>query len=99
MLKIVLFQTIQCSISILFSSIWPIGVTNPGQSEPGSDCNKGVLHIPKRSSITGASPSDYLVSYAGHLLGEVPYPSAEVQSVYSATPTDWAVRIYLETLA
>ena len=34
-----------------FSSIWPIdrtllGATTPGQSEPGSDGNEGVLRIP-----------------------------------------------------
>ena len=34
-----------------------------GQSWPGSDGKKAVLRIPKSSSITGASPSDYLVSY------------------------------------
>ena len=35
----------------------------PGQNGPGSNGNKGVLHIPQNSSITGTSPSDYLVSY------------------------------------
>ena len=33
------------------------------QSGPGSDGNEGVLRIPQTSSITGASLSDYLVSY------------------------------------
>ena len=42
------------------------GATTPGQSEPGSNGNKGVLHIPQSSSITGNSPSDCLVSYLGH---------------------------------
>ena len=51
-----------------FSSIWTIGrallsATTPGQSEPGSDGNEGVLHIPQSSRITGTSPSDCLVSY------------------------------------
>ena len=41
----------------------------PGQSGPGSGSNEGVLRIPQCSSITGASPSDRLVSYSGHLLG------------------------------
>ena len=44
-------------------------VTTPGQSGVESDCNEGVLCISQRSSITGASPSDSLVSYAGHSLG------------------------------
>ena len=55
------------------SSIWPIdrtlsGATTPGQSGPGSNGNEGVLHIPKISSITGASSSDGLMSYLGHSL-------------------------------
>ena len=66
--KTVLFQTIHSSISMHFSSIWPIdralsGATTPGQSGSGSDSNEGVLCIPQSSSITGTSPSDCLVSY------------------------------------
>ena len=54
------------------SSIWPIdktlsGTTTPGQSGPGSDGNEEVLNIPQNASITGASPSDCLMSYLGHL--------------------------------
>ena len=72
------------------SSIWPIdrtltGATKPGYSGPESNGNEGVLHIPQSSSISGASPSDCLVSYLGHLLEEF-YPSAEMQSVYHAAP-------------
>ena len=44
------------------------GATIPGQSGPGSDSNEGVLHIPLSFSITGTSPSDWLVSYPGHSL-------------------------------
>ena len=62
--------------------------TTPGQSGPESNSNKGVLCISQSSSITGTSPSDCLVSYPGHSLGES-YLSAEMQSVYSATPEDW----------
>ena len=77
-----------------FSSIWPIdrtlsGATTLGQSGPGSNGNEVVLLIPQSSCITGTSPSDCLVSYLGHLLGES-YPSAEKQSVYSTAPADWA---------
>ena len=43
----------------------PKGTTTPGQSEPGSNSNGGVLHIPE-SSTTGASLSDGLVLYPGH---------------------------------
>ena len=58
-----------------FSSIWPIdktlsGATTPGHSGPGSDGNKGLLHIPQSSSITGTSTSDCLVSYPEHSLVE-----------------------------
>ena len=52
------FQVIQFSISILFSSIWPIdrtlsGATATRPSGPGSDGNKSVLLIPQSSCITG----------------------------------------------
>ena len=45
------------------------GATISGQSEPGSNGNEGVLHIPQSSSITGTSPSDCLVSYPEYSLG------------------------------
>ena len=56
----------------LNSSIWSVdgtltGTTTLGQSRPGSNGNKRVLHTPQ-SSWTGASTSDCLVSYQGHLL-------------------------------
>ena len=40
------------------------------QSEPGSNGNKGIFHIPK-SSRTGVSLSAVLVSYLEHMLGVV----------------------------
>ena len=46
------------------------GATTPGQSGPGSDGNKEVLYIPQTFSITGAFPSDCLLSYIGHSLEE-----------------------------
>ena len=66
------------------------GATTPGKSGPGSNGNEGVVRIPQSSSIAGTSPSDCLVSYPGHSLGGGSYPSAEVQSVYSTAPADWA---------
>ena len=86
------FQTIQFSIITQFSSILPIdrtlsGAPTPGQSGPECNGNKEVLCIPQSSSITGASPSDCLVSYLGHSLEES-YFSAEMQSVYSTAPAD-----------
>ena len=67
------------------------GATTPGKSGPGSDGNEGVLRIPLSSSIAGTSPSDFLVSYTGHSLGGVSYPSAEEQSVYSTAQADWEI--------
>ena len=92
MSKTVLFQTIQFSISTQFSSIWPIdrtlsSATTPGQSGPQSDSNEGVLCFPQNSSITETSPSDCLVSYLGHLLGEA-FPSVEKHSMYSTAPAN-----------
>ena len=49
-----------------------------------------VFHIPQ-SSRTEDLPSDGLVSFIRHLLGES-YPSADMQSVYSTTSGDWAER-------
>ena len=66
------------------------GATTPGQSRPRSNGNERVLCIPQSSSITRASPSDCLMSYPRHSSRES-YPSEEMQSVYSATPADWAV--------
>ena len=82
-----------------FSSIWPIdrtlsGTTTSGQCGPGNDGNEGVLRIPQSFSITGTSPSDCLMSYLGHSLGEGSIPSAEVQSVYSTALADWSKCVY-----
>ena len=57
----------------LNSSTWPIdgtlkGTPTPSQNEHGCKFNEVVLHILQSSTI-GASPSDGLVSYTGHLLG------------------------------
>ena len=74
------------------NSFWPTdrtlsSVTTPDQSEPGSNGNEGVIHIPQ-SFMAGAEPSDCWVSYPVHLLGKF-YPSAEMQSMYSTAPADW----------
>ena len=70
------------------------GATTLGQSRLGSEGNEGVLCIPQNSIITGALPSDFLVSYRGHSVG-VSYSSAEKQSAYSTAPADWATLIIL----
>ena len=56
-------------------------MTTLGQSGPGSNSNDVVFHIPQ-SSKTGSLLSDSLVSYLENI-GEVSYPFAEVQLVYS----------------
>ena len=53
------------------SSIWPYQVLPLQARGPGNDGNKEVLCIPQSSSITGASPSDCLMSYLGLLFGRV----------------------------
>ena len=63
------------SIWMSNNSIWPIDrtlsvTTTPDQMGPGSDDNEQILCIPSTFNITGASPSDYLMSYPGHLLGD-----------------------------
>ena len=91
--KTLLFQASQSGINTQFSSIWPTGATTPAQSGPGSNGNEGMLRILQSPSITGTSLSDGLVSYSGHSL-EGFYPSAEMQSVYSTAPADWAMEIF-----
>ena len=76
------------------SSIWPLDrslsdATTLGQSGPGINGNKGVLCIPQSSIITGASPSDCLVSYPRHSLRAGSYSSTEMQLVYSTAPAEW----------
>ena len=96
--KTVRFQTIQFSLCHLFGHSLdgetvlshPSGATTPGQSEPGSNSNEGLLCIFQGSSITGTSPSDCLVSYPDHSLRERSYPAAEMQVVYSTAQADWA---------
>ena len=70
------------------SCIWPYQML-PLQVriDLGAMVMKG--YFPQSFSITGASPSDCLVSYPGHSLRES-YPSAEMQSVYSTAQANWA---------
>ena len=70
--------------------------TTPGHSGPGNNDNERLLHIPQ-SNRTEASPSDCLMSYPGHSFVES-YPSAEMQSVYSTAPVEWATRGRLSPL-
>ena len=73
------------------SSIWLMdqielsGATTTGKNGPGSNGNEEVLCFSQSPSITGVSPSDCLVSYLGHSF-------AEMQSVYSTAPANWAIR-------
>ena len=79
----ILYITIQFSMSFVGSkfkgsnsSIWSTDrtlsdTTTLSQSGPGSNGNKRILCLPQSSSITRASPSGCLVSYPGHLLGNL----------------------------
>ena len=49
----------------------------------------GAMAIKRYSAFPKVSALVCLVSYPGYSLGE-PYPSVEMQSVYSVTPFDWA---------
>ena len=69
------------------------GATIPGQSGPGSNGNEGVLSITQSPCTTGTSPSDILVSYPGHSLGESCL-TAEVQSVYSGQYTELLSKLF-----
>ena len=69
------------------------GATTPSLSGPGSNDNEGVLHIPPNCN-TGGLPSDGLMSYPGQSLQES-YPSAEMLTVYSTAPTNWAAKLFL----
>ena len=60
-----------------------------GQSEPWSNGNEGVFHIPQISKA-GALPSEDLISYPGHSLRGV-LLFAEMQLVFSTASADWAV--------
>ena len=69
-------QTIQFSTGTQFSSIGPIdrtlsGATTLGHGRPWSDGIKRLISIPQIFCISEASPSDCLVSYAGHALSSL----------------------------
>ena len=79
--------------------IWPLdrtlsGTIIPGQNGHGSDGNKRVLHIPHCSSISGASPSDCLVSYLGLLLGESYLFAIASRSTQAWSGSIWKSPIY-----
>ena len=86
----VLFQTIQFSVTTLFSSINPKIV--PYQVLAlRARVDLGAIALKRYSAFPNAPAlrSDCLVSYPGHQLGGS-YPSAEMQSVFSAAPAELA---------
>ena len=89
-------QTTIClhSVQISKSSIWPIhrvlscAITS-GQSRPGSNGNKGLLHIPISSLIIRLfSVWSEDIHWAGVL------PTAEIQSAYSAASANCVKYMY-----
>ena len=57
-----------------------------------SNGNKWVPHI-FHCFMTGASPSDDLVSYLGDSFGPGSYTSVDIQSPYSTVPENWVPSI------
>ena len=55
----------------------------------GSYGNESLLHIPQISNFNEVSPSDCLVSYLRHSLGQNT-PTSKMQSVYSEALAAWA---------
>ena len=69
-----------------------LGATTPGQSEPGSDVNEGILCISQSTTITGAPQSDCLVSYQDtDWRWEVPFSRDAVSVFYSHSRLGWEV--------
>ena len=90
--KTVLFQEIQFTISTRFISVWPIyrtlsGATSRGQSGPGSNGNKEVLHISQKLQHY-KSLTIRLFSVISRTLVGGSYLSAQMQLVYSKAG-DW----------
>ena len=87
-------QPLVIPLNSFFSDRTLSGATTSGQSRPGSDGNERVLRISQSSIISGASQSDYLISYPEPSLGSGSYLFAEIQLVYSIAPADWVCRLY-----
>ena len=99
-MKTVLFQIIQFSIRTQFSFIWPIdrtlsGATTPSQSGPGSNGIEEILRIPRRTSFTGTSGSNCLVSLSEHALwrGVLPLCRSAVGVFCSPSWLGWDVLV------
>ena len=92
------FQTIQFSLIKQFNSIWTIdrtlsGATTSSRSKPGRDDNEGYSEFPKAPAFL--EPDHQIGWYHiqdTHWVGES-YPSANMQSMYSAVQADWAREI------
>ena len=68
------------------------GATTPGQSGPGSDGNEGgTPYSPKFQHHWNLTTR--LFSVLSRTLVRGSYTSAEMQSVYSTAPADWANNI------
>ena len=86
-------------VSSVNNSIWTIdgsltAATTLGQSGSGINGNESLLCAPQSSSIIKTSISDCLVSYQDPHWEGGSYPSAEMQSVYSAASADWAEHLF-----
>ena len=69
------------------------GATTLGHSGPGSNDNEGVLCIPQNSSITGASSSDCLVLYPGHIqMGKISVGKNAVSVFYIPNQLGYVIK-------
>ena len=84
------------------STIWPIdrtlsGASTQDQSGPRSNGNEEVLYIPQNSQ-NGAFPSDGIMSYPEHSLGDLTPIQRCSQSISTVPPPFW-IRENLEVMA
>ena len=84
------------------NSIWPIDRTSFRCYHSGPDWNREqwqlkVLHIPQNSSITGTSPSDFLVSYLANSLGVLTLFRDTVSVFYNPSRLGCLIRCLLQS--
>ena len=91
--KIVLFQTIQFSISTQFKCQTVLFDPKIRPYQVLSLQTRVDLRAMKKYSAFPKAPLLDLVSYSGHSL-EGSYPSAETQIMHSATPANWATWVW-----
>ena len=99
--KTVLFETIQFSLNMQFSSIWSIDRTliRSYHSEPEWTWEwwlwRGTPHSPKLQHYWNLTIRLFSV-ISRTLVGSRSYPSTEMQSVYSTAPSNWSKTVSIQ---